>query len=100
LSKQAETARKAQSIQHDVRDETARLLADEVVSETQQLQEHVDEDKNLQRRQRPLVEQLQHSEKTEEQLNHQHSQISQAATRAREHRYQLTAITESSNSLR
>jgi len=100
LSKQAETARKAQSIQHDVRDATARLLADEVVSETQQLQELVDEDKNLERRQRALVEQLEHSERTAEQLNHQHSQISQAATSAREHRYQLTALTERYKSLR
>src|SRR5699024_12744488 len=91
LSKQAETARKAQSIQHDVRDATARLLADEVVSETPQLHELVDEDKNLERRQRALVEQLEHSERTAEQLNNQHYQISHAATSATEHRYQQPA---------
>src|SRR5699024_9502491 len=89
LSKQVATARKVQSIHHDVRDATALLLADDVVSETQQLQELVDEDKNLERRQRARFEQLEHSEKTSEQLNHQLSQISQAATSAREHRYQL-----------
>src|SRR5699024_2333447 len=54
----------------------------------------------LARRQRALVEQLQHSEKTAEQLNHQHSPMSQAATSAREHRYQLTALTERYKSLR
>src|SRR5699024_322359 len=88
------------TIQHDVRDATARLLADEVVSESQQLQELVDEDQNLEQRQREFAEQLEKSEKTAEQLNDQHSQTSQAATGAREHRYQLTALAERYKSLR
>ncbi len=100
LSKQAETARKAQSIQHDVRDATARLLADDVVAQTQQLEELSAEDQQLEQRQRDLTAQLEHSEKVSASLADQHEQISQAAASARDHCYQLTAVAERYRSLR
>src|SRR5699024_10657143 len=99
LSKQAETARKAQRIQHDVRDATARLLADEVVSQTQQLKELVDSDQDLEQRQQKLTAELEHAEHSAQQLSEQHTQISQASESARDHRYQLTALAERYRSL-
>lgn len=99
LSKQAETARKAQRIQHDVRDASARLLADEVVSQTQRLQELVDSDQELEQRQKKLTAELEHAEHSAQQLSEQHTQISQASASARDHRYQLTALAERYRSL-
>src|SRR5699024_4298103 len=68
LSKQAETARKAQRIQHDVRDASARLLADEVVSQTQRLKELVESDQDLEQRQQNLTAELEHAERSAQQL--------------------------------
>src|SRR5699024_4876517 len=99
LSKQAETARKAQRIQHDVRDASARLLADEVVSQTQRLKELVDSDQDLEQRQQKLTAELEHAEHSAQQLSEQHTQISQASASARDHRYQLTALAERYRSL-
>ena len=99
LSKQASTARKAQRIQHDVRDATTRLLADEVVSQTRRLQELVDSDHDLEKRQRELAVQLEQAEKASQQLSERHTQISQASSSARDHRYQLIALAERYRSL-
>lgn len=99
LSKQASTARKAQRIQHDVRDATARLLADEVVSQTQRLKELMDSDHELEQQQREVAAALEQAEKSSEQLSEQHTQISQASSSARDHRYQLTALAERYRSL-
>ena len=99
LSKQAETARKAQRIQHDVRDASARLLADEVVSQTQRLKELVESDQDLEQRQQNLTAELEHAERSAHQLAEQHTKISQASASAREHRYQLTSLAERYRSL-
>src|SRR5699024_1227008 len=99
LSKQAETASKAQRIQHDVRDASARLLADEVVSHTHELKELIDSDQDLEQRQRELTAELKHAEESAQQLSGQHAKISQASARARDHRYQLTALAERYRSL-
>lgn len=99
LSKQATTARKAQRIQHDVRDASARLLADEVASQTKRLNELADSDADLEKRQRQLSAELEEAEKASEQLSAQHTQISQASSSARDHRYQLTALAERYRSL-
>src|SRR5699024_11565034 len=63
LSKQATTARKAQRIQHDVRDASARLLADEVASQTKRLNELADSDADMEERQRQLSAELDAAEK-------------------------------------
>ncbi|WP_022871627.1 chromosome segregation protein SMC [Yaniella halotolerans] len=99
LSKQATTARKAQRIQHDVRDASARLLADEVASQAKRLEELVHSDSDLEKRQRQVSSQLEEAEKASERLSEQLAQISQAASIARDHRYQLTALAERYRSL-
>lgn len=99
LSKQATTARKAQRIQHDVRDASARLLADEVASQTKRLNELADSDADLEKRQRQSSAELDAAEEASEQLSAQHTQISQASSSARDHRYQLTALAERYRSL-
>src|SRR5690606_35557143 len=58
LSRQANTARKAQRIQHDVRDATARLLADDIVTASNRLQEIIASDAELEKQQKELTEQL------------------------------------------
>src|SRR5699024_1946186 len=99
LSKQATTARTAQRIQHNVRDASARLLADEVASQTKRLNELADSDADMEKRQRQLSAELDAAEKASAQLSGQHTQISQASSRARDHRYQLTALAERYRSL-
>src|SRR5690625_4611878 len=99
LSKQAETARKAQRIQHDVQDASARLLADDVVTQTQRLKELVDSDDGLEQRQQELTDQLQHTEAAGKELAAKHEQTSQASSSARDHRYRLTALAERFRSL-
>src|SRR5699024_7800275 len=78
---------------------SARLLADEVVSQTQRLKELVDSDQDLEQRQQKLTAELEHAEGSAQQLSEQHTQISQASASARDHRYQLTALAERYRSL-
>lgn len=99
LSRQANTARKAQRIQHDVRDASARLLADDVVTQTHRLKELVDSDDGLEQRQQELTDQLQQTEAAGKELAAKHEQTSQASSSARDHRYRLTALAERFRSL-
>src|SRR5690625_3442436 len=92
LSKQADTARRAQRIQHDVHDASARLLADDVVTQTVRLQELLGSDKELEHQQSELTDQLHQAETTVQDLSDNYAQTTQAATSARDHRYQLTAL--------
>ncbi len=99
LSKQAATARKAQRIQHDVQDATARLLADDVVTQSARLQELLDADHNLEQQQTELTQKLEQAEVTGKELSEKLAHSSQAANSARDHRYQLTALAERFRSL-
>ena len=99
LSKQAATARKAQGIQHDVQDATARLLADDVVTQSARLQELLDVDQDLERQQKELTDKLELAEATGKELSEKLAHSSQAASSARDHRYQLTALAERFRSL-
>src|SRR5699024_6765835 len=99
LSRQANTARKAQRIQHDVRDASARLLADDVVTASARLQDLIDADNLLEQRHKKLTQDLEEREKHNKELAERTQQTTQAADRARDHRYQLTALTERFRSL-
>src|SRR5699024_7364495 len=99
LSRQANTARKAQRIQHDVRDASARLLADDVVTASARLQDLIDADNLLEQRHKKLTQDLEEREKDNKELAERTQQTTQAADRARDHRYQLTALTERFRSL-
>src|SRR5699024_4136646 len=82
-----------------VLDASARLLADEVVCQTQRLKELVESDQDLEPRQQNLTAELEHAERSAQQLAEQHTKISQASGSAREHRYQLTSLAERYRSL-
>src|SRR5699024_11322505 len=82
-----------------VLDASARLLADEVVCQTQRLKELVESDQDLEPRQQNLTAELEHAERSAQQLAEQHTKISQASASAREHRYQLTSLAERYRSL-
>ena len=99
LSRQANTARKAQRIQHDVRDATARLLADDIVTASNRLQEIIDSDAELEKQQKELTEQLAENEKISQEQANRATQTSQAAASARDHRYQLISVAERFRSL-
>src|SRR5690625_1138159 len=99
LSKQADTARRAQRIQHDVQDASARLLADEVVTQTARLEELRESDHDLETRQQELTAQLQHSETKSQHLAEKFTETTQAAGIARDHKHQLTALAERFRSL-
>ena len=99
LSRQASTARKAQRIQHDVRDATARLLADDIVTASGRLQELIDADNTLEEQHKRLTEQLEEREKRSQDIAERTQQTTQAAASARDHRYQLTALAERFRSL-
>ena len=99
LSRQAATARKAQRIQHDVRDASARLLADDVVTASARLQELIDSDDSMEQRHKDLAQQLEAREQASQELSQRTQQSTQAAASARDHRYQLTALAERFRSL-
>src|SRR5699024_1394729 len=79
LSRQANTARKAQRIQHDVHDATARLLADDIVTQAARLQELEDSDRSLERRQQQLQQTLSQAEAEVQEVSEKHAETSQAS---------------------
>src|SRR5699024_3477872 len=68
-------------------------------SQTKRLNELADSDADMEERQRQLSAELDAAEKASAQLSGQHTQISQASSSARDHRYQLTALAERYRSL-
>ncbi|GAA4119697.1 chromosome segregation protein SMC [Enteractinococcus coprophilus] len=99
LSRQANTARKAQRVQHDVRDATSRLLADDIVTASSRLQELLDADNTLEEQHERLTQQLEEAEKRSQELATRTQQTTQAAASARDHRYQLRSLAERFRSL-
>jgi len=58
LGRQAKIARRAQSVQLDVRDAKARLLADDLVSLNNKLAQDIDDETNIQARQQETDQRL------------------------------------------
>ncbi|WP_136088622.1 chromosome segregation protein SMC [Auritidibacter ignavus] len=99
LSRQADTARKAQRIQYDVRDARARLLADDVEQQLRVVADLVEQDRG---NDEELVAARQNITQVSEQmdaLDQELDDITQAATVAREHRYGLSGLQERYRSL-
>src|SRR5699024_2170205 len=77
----------------------ARLLADEVVTQTARLEELRESDLGLETRQQELTAQLQQSETKSQHLAEKFTETTQAAGIARDHKHQLTALAERFRSL-
>lgn len=100
LSRQAETARKAQRIQFDVRDARARLLADEIVAQDQAVQAVTEDDDEVQQRLKDATATQERAEVEAGRLARQAETSSAAAGAAREHWYELSNLAERYRSLK
>ncbi|MGO2481116.1 chromosome segregation protein SMC [Glutamicibacter ardleyensis] len=69
LGRQAKIARRAQSVQLDVRDAKARLLADDLVSLNNKLAQDIDDETKIQARQQETGQRLEHVKKHVSQLS-------------------------------
>ncbi|MFC6706235.1 chromosome segregation protein SMC [Flexivirga alba] len=94
LGRQAETARKAATIQSDVRDARLRLLADDLAQLTSNLEQEVADETALLERQQSVEKSLAAAKSRLEQLEHEAAQISPALTKTQEQWFGLSSLKE------
>ncbi|MFK0001144.1 chromosome segregation protein SMC [Paenarthrobacter sp. NPDC090522] len=99
LGKQAEIARRAQTVQFDVRDARARLLADDLVQLTSSLEQDVADEAALKERRLIVETELEHGRRSQAALEQQAAQATPRLNAARDHWYQLSASRERLRSL-
>ncbi|MFI2566034.1 chromosome segregation protein SMC [Paenarthrobacter sp. NPDC018779] len=99
LGKQAEIARRAQTVQFDVRDARARLLADDLVQLTSSLEQDVADEAALKERRLIVETELEHGRRSQAALEQQAAQATPRLNAARDHWYQLSAARERLRSL-
>ena len=99
LGKQAEIARRAQTVQFDVRDARARLLADDLVRLTSNLEQDVADEAALKERRLIVETELEHGRRSQAALEQQAAQATPRLNAARDHWYQLSAGRERLRSL-
>ncbi|MFJ4027778.1 chromosome segregation protein SMC [Paenarthrobacter sp. NPDC089989] len=99
LGKQAEIARRAQTVQFDVRDARARLLADDLVQLTSTLEQDVADEAALKERRLIVETELEHGRRSQAALEQQAAQATPRLNAARDHWYQLSAARERLRSL-
>jgi chromosome segregation protein len=94
LGKQAEVARRASTIQSDVRDSRLRLLADDLIQMKSQLEIEVADETTLRARRDQVEEALRASRAREEELDRISAAENPLLVHAQENYYQLTAQRE------
>jgi len=94
LGKQAEVARRASTIQSDVRDSRLRLLADDLIQLKSQLELEVADETTLRARRDQVEEALRDSRAREEELDRISAAENPLLVQAQENYYQLTAQRE------
>ncbi|SDW39013.1 condensin subunit Smc [Arthrobacter sp. cf158] len=99
LGKQAEIARRAQTVQFDVRDARARLLADDLVQLTTSLEQDVADEAALKERRVVVETGLGVGRRRQAALEQQAAQATPRLNAARDHWYQLSAARERLRSL-
>ncbi|MGO1182494.1 MAG: chromosome segregation protein SMC [Micrococcaceae bacterium] len=99
LSRQAATARKAQRIQFDVRDARARLLADEIVTQTSAVEAVAADDADISGRLESATRRQEQAEAEGARLAAVAKTAAEAATAARNHWYELSNLLERYRSL-
>ena len=99
LGKQAEIARRAQTVQFDVRDARARLLADDLVQLTTTLEKDVADEAALKERRRVVEAGLGTGRRRQAGLEQQAAEATPRLNAAREQWYQLSANRERLRSL-
>ncbi|MGO4143486.1 chromosome segregation protein SMC [Paenarthrobacter sp. YAF11_1] len=99
LGKQAEIARRAQTVQFDVRDARARLLADDLVQLTTSLEKDVADEAALKERRLVVEAELGSGRRRQATLEQQAAEATPKLNAARDHWYQLSAGRERLRSL-
>ncbi|NWL13075.1 chromosome segregation protein SMC [Paenarthrobacter nitroguajacolicus] len=99
LGKQAEIARRAQTVQFDVRDARARLLADDLVQLTTTLEKDVADEAALKERRQVVEAELGAGRRRQAALEQQATEATPRLNAARDHWYQLSANRERLRSL-
>ncbi|MEV7604880.1 chromosome segregation protein SMC [Paenarthrobacter sp. NPDC089322] len=99
LGKQAEIARRAQTVQFDVRDARARLLADDLVQLTTALEQDVADEAALKERRHIVESELGRGRRHQAALEHRAAEATPRLNAARENWYQLSAGRERLRSL-
>lgn len=99
LGKQAEIARRAQTVQFDVRDAKARLLADDLVQLTSSLEQDVADEAALKERRRVVESELGQGRQRQAELERRAAVATPRLNAARDHWYQLSAGRERLRSL-
>ncbi|WP_200846787.1 chromosome segregation protein SMC [Arthrobacter sp. 18067] len=99
LGKQAEIARRAQTVQFDVRDARARLLADDLVQLTTSLEQDVVDEAALKERRQVVEAGLGLGRRRQAALEQQAAEATPKLNAARDHWYQLSAGRERLRSL-
>lgn len=99
LGKQAEIARRAQTVQFDVRDARARLLADDLVQLTTSLEQDVADEAALKERRQVVEAELGTGRRRQAALEQQAAESTPKLNAARDHWYQLSAGRERFRSL-
>lgn len=99
LGKQAAVARRAQSVQFDVRDAKSRLLADEIVGLTTAVEADVAAEAELKKRREIVEQQRQHDRARQASLEQQAAADIPLLNAARDNWYQLSATSERLKSL-
>ncbi|MDQ4039788.1 MAG: chromosome segregation protein SMC, partial [Actinomycetota bacterium] len=94
LGRQAEVARRAQSVQADLRDARLRLLADDLVSLRESLDEELADEELIRGRRSEVEAQLRAAHAREAELETGLAQTSPALARSQEVWYQLSAVGE------
>ncbi len=99
LGKQAEIARRAQTVQFDVRDAKARLLADDLVQLATSLEQDVADEAALKERRQVVEAELGTGRRRQAALEQQAAEATPKLNAARDHWYQLSAGRERLRSL-
>ncbi|MFW0772189.1 chromosome segregation protein SMC [Paenarthrobacter nitroguajacolicus] len=99
LGKQAAIARRAQTVQFDVRDARARLLADDLVQLTTTLEKDVADEAALKERRQVVETELGVGRRRQAALEQQAAEATPRLNAARDHWYQLSASRERLRSL-
>ncbi|GAA5229322.1 chromosome segregation protein SMC [Arthrobacter cryoconiti] len=99
LGKQAAVARRAQSVQFDVRDAKSRLLADEIVGLTTAVEADVAAEAELKKRREIVEQQRQHDRARQTSLEQRAAADIPLLNAARDNWYQLSATSERLKSL-
>ncbi|MGQ4268713.1 chromosome segregation SMC family protein, partial [Nocardiopsis changdeensis] len=100
LGRQAELARRAAVIQADLRDSRLRLLADDIVTLTEQLAKEEADEKDVLRRRAAVEASLAQAQERESELEAQAAEAAPALARATETYHALSRLTERLDAVR